>query len=182
VVQAWTRQKAADLALKNAETLAKKAQEAKRPLSEAFAENPSVQLTRTDPFSRLTAGDVTIVGGRPQQQPFRLSQPDGIVAAGPEFMDKVFELKDGEVGAVLNHDHSIAYVVRVAEHQLPPDELRSAYLSEANIWPGIGYMMNDHAQQAMQRLANDIRDSSGLIWVREPDQQPPVEEETDSAE
>jgi hypothetical protein len=182
VVRAWKQRKAAELAQKHADDLAKKAQQAKGTLSDFFANDQAVEVIRTDPFARLTAGDVTLVQGRPQQQPFRLSEPDGVVAAGPAFMDKVFALKDGEVGAVLNHDQSIAYVLRVAEHQLAPDELRNAYLSEANIWPGIGYMMNDHAQQAMHRLANDIRTTAGLEWERDPDQLRTTDEEPEEAE
>ena len=72
---------------------------------------------RTDPFSQLTRGDVAVVDGEYRRQPFRLSQPDGIVATGPDFLRRTFELKDGEVCAVLNHDHSIVYVIRVVEHQ-----------------------------------------------------------------
>jgi hypothetical protein len=180
VVRAWKLQQAADLAQKHAEELAKQAQDANQPLADVFAGDQSVEVIRTDPFSRYTGGEVFFAGGSRQQQPFRLSEPSGIVAAGPDFMEKVFSLNEGEVGAILNHDHSIAYVVRVAEHQFPRDELRNAYLGEANNWPGIGIMMNDHMQLATQLLASDIFQSRGLKWERDPDQpeqDEPVEEE-----
>lgn len=169
VVHAWKLQKAAELAQKRAEELAKKAQEAKSSLADALANESNVSVIRTDPFSRYTGGDVAFVGGRTQQQPFRLSEPTGIVAAGPSFMDKVFSLKEGEVGAVLNHDQSIAYVVRVVQHELSEEELRNAYLAEANNWPGIGIMMNEHLQLGNRLLAEDVLAGRSLVWERDPD-------------
>jgi hypothetical protein len=177
VVDAWKRQKAADIALKHAEELAKKAQDSKSPLPEFFAGDQSMEVIRTDPFSRYTGGEIGIVEGEYQQQPFRLSEPDGIVAAGPEFMDKVFALKDGEVGAALNHDKSLAYVVRIAEHQLPEDELRTTYLAEANTWPGGNIMTRGHAQTAARLLVADILTSKNLKWERTADQMQEDEEE-----
>jgi hypothetical protein len=170
VIRAWKLRKAADLAQKRAEELAKQAQEANSSLTDVLADQQGIEVIRTDPFSRYTGGEVFFAAGSRQQQPFRLSEPGGIVAAGPEFMDEVFGLKQGEVGAVLNHDHSIAYVVRVVEHQFSPDELRTAYLGEANNWPGINIMTSDHMQLATQLLAADIFQSRGLKWERPADQ------------
>jgi hypothetical protein len=171
VLKAWKLQKAAERAQKHAEQLAKEAQEAAKPLADFFADNQSIQVVRSDPFSRYTGGEVARdIQGQLRQNPFRLSEPDGVVAAGPEFMDKVFSLKDGEVGAVLNHDHSLAYVVRVAEHLLSPDALHDAYLTEAGNWPGIALMINDHARITSGLLAADLTTSRNLNWKRTPDQ------------
>jgi hypothetical protein len=170
VIRAWKLAQASELAKKRAEELAEKAEAAKGPLSQALADNPSLEVIRTDPFSRLTGGDVVLIGGQPQLQPFRLSEPTGIVAAGQQFMDTVFGLKEGEVGSVLNHDRSIAYVVRVIEHQQTPDALHDAYLAEANIWPGLGIMMNEHRQLGTELLAADIFASRAVNWERDPDQ------------
>ncbi len=149
VVKAWKYQQAADLARKYAEEVAKKAQEAKTPLPAFFADDPSIKVVRTDPFSELTGGEVGFANGQFQPTPFRLSQPADIAAPGPDFLKRVFELKDGEVAAALNHDHSIAYVVRLVEHQPPLDELRTAYLAEANTWPGISNMTRVHMQEVL---------------------------------
>ena len=86
VVKAWKKQQAAELAKKHAEEFAKKAEEAKTPLASFFADNKSIKVVRTDPFSELTGGDVSMVGGQIQQQPYRFSQPSEIVAAGPDFL------------------------------------------------------------------------------------------------
>ena len=178
VVLAWKMQKAAERAQKHAEDLAKQAQEANKPLADFFAGNQSVQVVRTDPFSRYTGGAISRdFQGQLQQQPFRLSEPDGVVAAGPDFMDKVFSLKENEVGAVLNHPHTTAYVVRIAEHLLPSDALHDAYLTEAGNWPGIGLMVNDHARITSSLLAADILKSRDLKWKRDPDQQQLADDE-----
>jgi hypothetical protein len=119
-------------------------------------------------FSNLTGGDVGVVGGQFQQEPYRLSQPDGIDAPGPEFMTEVFKLNDGEVGAALNNDHTIAYVIRVVEHQPPMQELRTAYLAEANNWPGLGQMMQAQAQYARGTVINDMMAALNLKFTPRP--------------
>ncbi|HEX2476848.1 MAG TPA: hypothetical protein VHK01_18990, partial [Lacipirellulaceae bacterium] len=129
---------------------------------------------RTDPFALYTGGDVAYATR--QLEPFRLSEPDDVVAAGPEFMDKVFQLKPGEVAAVMNHDHSIAYVVRLVEHQYSPDELHNNYLAEAGIWPGMQIMAADRFQRLHRNLAAELVGSS-LKWERTPDQLLDEEEE-----
>jgi hypothetical protein len=177
VLGAWKQQRAAELALKHAEEQAKKAKEAGSTLADYFAPEQAAEVVRTDLFSHYTGGDVALVGGEFQQQPFRLSEPDGITAAGPEFLQRVFELKEGEVAAVLNHDHSMAYVIRLIEHEHSPEELRSTYLAEANTWPGLRMMIGSHARVAAASLVNDIVKDAGLEWQRPYDQIEPEEEE-----
>jgi hypothetical protein len=175
VVRAWKKEQASKLALKHAEEVAKKAQESGSPLADYFADDQSIQVVTTDAFSELTGGDVAIIQDQYQQRPFRLSQPDEIVAPGPEFLQKSFELKDGEVGAALNHDHSIAYVIRVVEHQDSPEELQSAFLSEANMWQGLQLKLYQHRQQGESSLVADV--GPNVKWERTPDQ---VEEEDET--
>jgi hypothetical protein len=167
VVRAWKLEKAAELALKEAADQAKKAQDARAPLAEFFTGGLVGQVVRTDPFALYTGGDVALASR--QLEPFRLSEPAGVVAAGPEFMEKVFQLKDGEVTAVMNHDHSIAYVVRLVEHELSPEELRTAYLAEAATWPGMQIMTSDRYQRSLQMLGAEILERTGLKWKRSPD-------------
>lgn len=169
VVKAWKFQKAAEVAQKNADDLAKKAQEKKEPLTNFFADDPSIKVVRTDPFSELTGGDIGVVNGQLEQSPFRLSQPEGLHAPDPEFMRKVFALKDGDVIALPSHDHTITYVVRVVEHQPALNELRTAYLGEANTWSGLNNMMRDHMREVGSQLIDDITKGAHLDWKRDPD-------------
>jgi len=170
VIKAWKMQKAAVRAQKRAEELAKQAEEAKQPLSEFFADKPEIKVTRTDPFAELTGGDIGIVNGRFQQQPYRLSQPEGLIAPGPAFMKKVFNLKDGQTAAALNNDDTIAYVIRVVEHEPSLTELRTAYLQDAGSWPGLYNFTTNRAQEILSDVYGDLKKSVNLEWLRKPDQ------------
>jgi hypothetical protein len=176
VIKAWKAEKAAELAKKHAEEVAKKAQEANVPLTQFFADDAKVKVVRTDPFSELTGGDVGIVNGQLQRQPYRLSQPEGIVSPGPDFLQAVFKLNDGQVGSAMNNDHSVAYVIRIVEHQPPINELRTAYLAEANNWPGLMVMVQDHAREVASDLSGDITKGANLKWERKKDQELEQEE------
>jgi hypothetical protein len=177
VMRAWKLQKAAELAEKFATDEAKKAQAAGSPLGAFFAGGGVVgEVVTTDPFAMYTGGDIAYATTR-QLEPYRLSEPAGISAAGRDFMEKVFQLKVGEVAAVMNHDRSIAYVVRLVEHSKPPEELRTDYLAEAGIWPGQQIMTSDRVQRSYQMLTDDILKSYGVEWKRTADQLLEDEEE-----
>jgi hypothetical protein len=169
VVKAWKFQKAAEIAQKNADEIAKKAQESKSPLTSFFADDPSIKVTRTDPFSELTGGDIGVVNGQLEQSPFRLSQPEGLHAPDPDFMRRLFQLKDGDVAALPSHDHTIVYVVRVVEHQPSINELRTAYLGEANTWSGLNNMTRDHMRDVWTKLQDDVTAGAHVKWERDPD-------------
>lgn len=165
VVRAWKVRKAAEIALKDAEKQAKAAQEAGSPLADFFAGKSGVEIVKVDPFSQMTRGDVPDQFGN---QRFRLSQPEGIIAPGPAFLREVFKLKDGQVGAVLNNDQSMVYIVRVVEHQNSQDELRNAYLAEANTWDGLPAMTDDHVTIGQRSVGADLS-GGGVDWKRPPD-------------
>lgn len=167
VVRAWKMQQAANLALKEAEAQAKEAQASGASLKEVFEGEESVTVTTTDPFSWLTIGSIS--RQTQQVQSFRLSEPDGLVAADNSVLRTIFELGEGEVGAVLNHDRSIAYVVRVVEHETTVPELRQQFLSEADNWYGLPAMARDHARFAVGVLLSDMLASADIDWVRPPD-------------
>jgi hypothetical protein len=176
VARVWKLREAAKIALKDAEKQAAAAQKAGTSLVDVFAGKPAIQVERIDPFSFYTRGEVADTMG---QHRIHLSQPDGIVAAGPDLLKKVFELKDGEVGAALNHDQTIAYVIRVVEHQETPENLRNAYLSEASYWDGMGAMTSQHFNRSFNSILADVAGGEGVDWKRDPDK---VREETEAAE
>jgi hypothetical protein len=167
VVRAWKLREAAKLAEDWAQEQAEEAQETGLPLKEKFADDSRIEVTTTDPFSWLTFGSISPTT---RQVVFRMSQPDGVIAAGPDFMRKVFELEDGQVGAVLNHDHSQAYVVRVVRHRESRDELRRAFLSESDNWIGLASFDSFHRQQSARALVQDLSEASQVDWLRPPDQ------------
>jgi hypothetical protein len=168
VVRAWKLREAGKLALKRAEELAKKAQDAGGSLTDAIAGDASLKIIKTDPFAFFTIGNVS--RDTQQVQSFRLSEPDGIAAAGPEFMEKVFALKEGEVAAAPNHDHTIAYVAKIAEHQDTLPELQQAFLGEDYNWYGVPAMARGHFISARSVVISDMFKSYDVDWVRDPDQ------------
>ena len=166
VVQAWKMQEAAKLALERAEELAQEAQDSGLPLEEFFV-GKDVVTTRTDPFSWLTIGNVSPTTGMVF---FRLSEPEGISAAGPAIMESVFSLDEGEVTAELNHDHTVAYVLRIVQHLSGPAQLRRDFLAEADRWYGLPSMTMYRRQVAQQALISDLIAASGVDWQRTPDE------------
>jgi hypothetical protein len=79
-------------------------------------------------------------------------------------------LKDGQVAVIPNNDHSIAYVVRVVEHQPSLTELRNNYLADAYTWYGENLTNQEHRQEVATNLEKDIEASNNLIWDRAADQ------------
>jgi hypothetical protein len=161
VVRAWKLSKAAEVAEKHAADVAKKAQVASGTLADYFVNDMNVKVVKTDKFSELTSGDLPLQGGQLQW-----SQPEGLVAVGPRLLAAVFDLNDGDVGSAMNHDRSIAYVFRVAEHEMPEDKLREMYLAEANTWPAFLSMQETHKQTAMAILTQSVFDAVELERVR----------------
>jgi hypothetical protein len=85
-------------------------------------------------------------------------------------LEGVFDLKDGEVGAELNHDRSIAYVLRIAERIGSEDELRREFLRDGDRWLGSEALVRSRAQSKVMALVGNLLEESGLEWERTPDQ------------
>lgn len=166
VVRAWKMQKAADLALAEAEKLAKEAEEKGVPLAEFFSGNEEIEVVETDPFSWLTFG---MVSPTTRTVEFRLGDAEPLEAAGPVFMEKVFNLKPRELGAVLNHDQTVAYIVRIVQHLSSKAELRQDFLAEGTSWYGLPTMTQQRSQKVGNALYLDLFGDSDLDWRRPPD-------------
>jgi hypothetical protein len=168
VLKAWKLREAGKLALKRAEEIATDAKEKGGSLTDAISGDSRLSIVKTDPFSFLTVG--TVSRETQQVQSFRLSEPDGIVAAGPDFMEQVFSLQDGEVAGVANHDGSVAYAVRIAQHLDSSDELRQAFLMEDYNWYGTQLMARGHFRTALRAVVADFFESADVEWERAHDQ------------
>lgn len=168
VVQAWKRQEASKLALEEAERLAKEIQSKDLTFGDKFANDPNVEIVVTDPFTWLTTG---VASPTSMEVPIRLGDPQPVVAAGFDFMKTVFDLKEGEVGAVLNNDHSIAYVVRVQEHLENRETLQQQFLADMSSgrWFAGGTMQRAHVQAAIRTLISGLFQELDVDWKRLPD-------------
>lgn len=166
VVKAWKQQQAAELALARAKEVAEQARSKGVSLRDLMASETGVEVVETDPFSYRTTG-LFAAGRRPT-----LSQPQSIVAPGPDFMKTVFGLAPGDLGAVLNHNHSIAYTVRVVQHMDSRAELRSNFLmvgeTEHRIY-GLGGRYRGEVNAAINKLLFGDAEGDGMLdWKRDP--------------
>jgi hypothetical protein len=136
VVKQWKRGagmddgtgKARDLALKAAEELADKIRKG-QSVAEAAKSIPGAKVIETDHFSWLSAGGIP----SPLQQssePPKLSKIDEVDDAGPEFMQKVFSLKPGEVGVAMNHPKTMVYVVQVRSLDTNPRLMVDTFVAD----------------------------------------------------
>jgi hypothetical protein len=135
-------------------------------LADHFAAEPAVKVIRTEPFSQLTMGDVPLAGGG-----FRLSEPEGLDSVGPSLLQAVFDLEPGGVTSALNHDHSVAYLIRLAERVQPEEKLHEMYLVEADTWPGFPIARAQRRQLAYQRFGESLWANAGVEEVRDLDPQ-----------
>lgn len=172
VVAAWKRTKAAELAQEKAEELAKEIGPTGKSLEDYFADAGEdavkpASIDETDAFALLTIGQVAPSA---RQIPLRLSQPAPLVAAGPALLEGVFDIGEGEVGAELNHDHSIAYLLRIAQRIGSEDELRREFLRDGDRWMGAQVLMQSRVSQKVRALTGNLLEESSLQWERTPDQ------------
>ena len=157
VVTAWKKREAGKLALAKAEQLAQEAQEAAGSLADFFAEK-GYEVVTTDLFSWLTFGSTPMEMRRGPQ----LGEAPPLTAVGPDFMSQAFKLQPNQVVGLLNYDQSNAYVIRLDRRARTEDELRAAFLSEANNWFGGQIMMNARWQRAQRKLMAQLTDRIGL--------------------
>jgi hypothetical protein len=165
VVREWKMIKARDLAKADAERLAKEAQASKQSLTEFFADQKQHPVTTTEPFSWRTQGTVP---DNPRNTQVRLSEVDGVVDAGPEFMETVFDkLKTGEVGVAPNHSETTMYIVRIDAHAATDEALRENFLAAPGPWTQLAVQANQRA--VYTALAEDLKSWAHVEWQRPPD-------------
>jgi hypothetical protein len=85
------------------------------------------KVTETDAFSWLTTGIAGDFNGNVMP---RLSEVDGVIDPGPDFMREVFALRVGDVGVAMNNPETIAYVVRITSLEPSEAVLRSTFMAD----------------------------------------------------
>ncbi len=157
VLAAWKKQEAAKLALAKAEELAKQAETSGDTVA-TVARAQSYNVVTTDMFSWLTFGTTQAELRRGP----RLGEAPPLESVGVEFMTKAFELEPDQKIALLNHDHSYAYVVQLDRREQTKSEMQQRFLVEANNWYG-GRVMNSVRAGASQRqLLGQLSEQAGL--------------------
>ncbi|MEO1498243.1 MAG: hypothetical protein AAFV43_13955 [Planctomycetota bacterium] len=166
VVAAWKRERAAEIALERAETMATEAEQSGKSLTDFFVDDEDVAPFQTDPMSFLTIGSVSRQTG---QVFLRMSRPESLVAAGPDLMEAAFDLAPGEVAAKINHDRSVAYLLRIAQALGTPEELQNEFLRDGATWYGAASTRQARRTAAALALFDTLLTAAELDWEREPD-------------
>lgn len=156
---AWKNRAAREMAEKDAAEMAKKAAESSKPLVELFP-----QAKRTNQFSWFKPDLSGGFNGR--QRATELSEVDNVEDAGPEFMEAVFSLTDGEVATAFNNPKTVCYVIRAVTVTPPRSQLYELFtIDQFDQYEQFG-------TQDVRRLIRDAEESliaqSGLKWLREP--------------
>lgn len=128
VVRAWKMIQAREKIVARAKSLAAQANAAKASLKESLAKETGVKVSEAGPFSWLTRGTASF--GSQGVQP-RLSEVEGVVDPGDEFMRAVFKLEVGQTGVAVNRPQTIAYVVRVTALEPSRELLRETFMADS---------------------------------------------------
>ncbi len=160
VVEFWKKQKAYELALAHAKSLAEKAKSAPSLAEVAPAATP---IITPPPFAWMSTG------GFGFQQP-EMSAVEGVELPGREFMEGVFALQPGETGVAPDQAHSKVYVVRVNTQEPDEERLKAQFLES-----GYNNMVVMLAQGEALRTSIDwyrgIADQYRVKWQRPPQDQ-----------
>ena len=161
VVDAWKLRKGAQLALAEAEQLAKGAKASGESLDIFLAGKP-YETETTDLFSWLDFGTTPLEYLQYNPRRPQISDAPPLESVGPKFMEKAFDLQPQQVATVLNHDQSSAYIIRVAKHEKPEEELRRQFLAETNSSVA-GYIMSQmRFEEARQGLISQLMSQANL--------------------
>jgi hypothetical protein len=155
VAAAWKQIEAAKLAEARAKELAEASEKATESFDEFFRSQGFDVVPQSALFSWRTYAANPGMG-----TPALLSDIPELPKADGHFMETAFKLGDTDVAAVMNHDRSAAYVIRLHSRQYPPAELKRLFLEEINTWPGFREMLGERynlfRQSVDAELATDV--------------------------
>jgi hypothetical protein len=173
VVEAWKKQKAFPLAVKEAEEKAKKANEqADKSLAEVFPDLAG-QVIVTNEFSWMTRGSMPSgAGARPMLSAvngMQQEQPVNVPGAGRDFMSSVFSLPVGATGAAANQPKTTVYVARVANESLSQEQRRELFFA-SGMTPDVEALMQNDQVDVIGKWYNDLDKEYKVSWQRDPTQ------------
>ncbi|MBS0210611.1 MAG: hypothetical protein JSS27_16830 [Planctomycetes bacterium] len=160
VEKAWKFMAARKLAQAKAKQLADEATASKKSLKEFFADK-GYEVTESHPFSWLTGGSA---GMADRETLPEVSEVDGVIDAGNDFMQSVFDLKVGDIGVAENQPHTYQYIVRITSQEKPDSALRELFAADKTneYSPGLRVAQ----QQAALRWRNAWLKRIQLQWQR----------------
>jgi hypothetical protein len=164
VLNVWKTIEARKLIKARAEELAAEAIKQKKSLKELYGNDKSLTVLEPESFAWLSRNSADPFG---QRTPPQLTEVEGVVDGGDEFMRGVFSLEgDGSVGVTMNNPLTIAYVVHIKSYSPSPQLLRDTYLVDPPM-ESMTAMANDQ-RQIFQTWMADRRKVAKLTWKRDP--------------
>ncbi len=162
VVQSWKLNEASELALKRAEEIAEQAGPQGLSLKDFLAGESDTVVEETDPFAWFTQLQYSPDSRR---IPLRMSSPEPLESIGPDFLNAVFALEPGKLGAALNHDRSVAYAIRISQRSNTRPELRQQFLESASFSDLIYGFGAARQRQVQAALTRDLLGDTPLEWA-----------------
>lgn len=169
VLHAWKMREARSLMLKQADSLAATARQSPGSLKQALEKQPAYKVSEVGPFSWMTMGTA---GSIDHTAPPRQSQVPGVVDAGRGFMQKLFNLKVGEIGVAVNQPETIAYVARVTSSEPPEQVMRDLFLAD-NRDPAYLSIAREENGDVLRKWYADQNRAVHLKWERPPSEEQP---------
>jgi hypothetical protein len=162
-LNAWKTIEARKLVDKRLEELVAEARKQQKPLKTVFAKEAD-KIFDPAPFSWLTRSTADVTG---RGAPPRLSEVDGVVDPGEEFLRGVFRLEDdGAVGVTWNNPKTVGYVVQIKSFSPSPHVLRETFLIDPP--QDIEMASINDQRRTFRAWLTELEKAANLKWQREP--------------
>ncbi|MEO1992760.1 MAG: hypothetical protein ABGW78_12550 [Pirellulales bacterium] len=168
VIQAWKIIEGRSLAEEKAKSIAAECatseEGARISLADVVAGQELFEASKVGPFSWLTQGTV------PQGTPPSLSDPDGLIMPGDDFMEAIFMLQPGQAGIAFNDPKTICYAVQMESLAPPLEELQKQFLDQKGDQRRIAMVAQREFSEAINEWLDGLESKYGLEWKRQPRQ------------
>lgn len=160
VLDTWKQVEARKLAEAEARVLAESARKSGRALADAYENRPGAVIKAAGPFKWLVPMAADPLS--PQNVRYRLSDVEGVDAAGQEFMRSVFSLGVGDIGVAWNEPQSTVYVVRM--QRLAPEDMILWERFAAATPQSYTFVGQNDLQEVANSFSKDLQEQAGLVW------------------
>jgi hypothetical protein len=156
IVSYWKHQLAFDAAVADAKKAADESNASKKPLAEKFGEKAKL----TGQFSWYTTG-----------MRFGLSQPVGVEDPGEEFMEAVFDLKEGQAGVAPNATREIVYLVKnIATEKRDGEDMNREFITRVaeaqNLPMDVQGVTQNYLEQLNDDFNNEMVKEYNIQWIK----------------
>ncbi|HEX3871831.1 MAG TPA: hypothetical protein VHV77_15410, partial [Pirellulales bacterium] len=172
VEHAWKMIQAREPMDRKANELASQAREAKKTLKDTLGAK-GYKVVESPAFSWLTSGSA---GNFNSGVMPTISDVEGVIDPGSDFMREVFSLRVGDVGVAQNNPETIAYVLRPTSVEPSENVLRETFMADKG---GTQTQIQQAALVDQRKLVDawnkQLVKETSLVWVQPPNDSQGVE-------